>query len=100
MIVQCMQARDYLKASDVYVKIAIGNAAWPIGVTMVCAGGNHRKFLLVNARGNASVPFTPTCSFGNHPSLAFVLPLRANDVRWASTSGQRARRSLPSSRRT
>ena len=27
--------RDYIGANDVYLKTAIGNAAWPIGVTMV-----------------------------------------------------------------
>jgi pre-mRNA-splicing factor 18 len=27
--------RNYLKASDAYLQMAIGNAPWPIGVTMV-----------------------------------------------------------------
>jgi pre-mRNA-splicing factor 18 len=27
--------RDYLAAMDQYIKLAIGNAPWPIGVTMV-----------------------------------------------------------------
>ena len=30
-----MVAREYVKASDSYLRMAIGNAAWPIGVTMV-----------------------------------------------------------------
>lgn len=34
-IAQFMMQRNYLKASDTYLQMAIGNAAWPIGVTMV-----------------------------------------------------------------
>ncbi|CAL50422.1 Splicing factor motif [Ostreococcus tauri] len=35
LIMQSMKQRNYKKAADAYVGIAIGNAAWPIGVTMV-----------------------------------------------------------------
>lgn len=35
LIMQAMKARNYKKAADAYIGIAIGNAAWPIGVTMV-----------------------------------------------------------------
>lgn len=35
LIVKCMLERDYVKASDAYLQMAIGNAPWPIGVTMV-----------------------------------------------------------------
>ncbi|XP_072051542.1 pre-mRNA-splicing factor 18-like [Amphiura filiformis] len=34
-IVQFMLQREYVKASDAYLQMAIGNAPWPIGVTMV-----------------------------------------------------------------
>ncbi|XP_038061463.1 pre-mRNA-splicing factor 18-like [Patiria miniata] len=34
-IVRYMLNRDYVKASDTYLQMAIGNAPWPIGVTMV-----------------------------------------------------------------
>ena len=34
-IVASMMERDYVKASDHYLQMAIGNAPWPIGVTMV-----------------------------------------------------------------
>jgi len=34
------QNRRYVKANDVYLKLSIGNAAWPIGVTMV---GIHER---------------------------------------------------------
>ncbi|EDV25386.1 uncharacterized protein TRIADDRAFT_50164 [Trichoplax adhaerens] len=34
-IVVNMLDREYVKANDIYVRMAIGNAAWPIGVTMV-----------------------------------------------------------------
>lgn len=34
-IVKNLLQRDYLKASDAYLTMAIGNAPWPIGVTMV-----------------------------------------------------------------
>ena len=34
-ICQCLLDRDYVKANDVYLEMAIGNAPWPIGVTMV-----------------------------------------------------------------
>ncbi|KAJ3100986.1 mRNA splicing protein prp18 [Phlyctochytrium planicorne] len=30
-----MQQREYLKANDSYLRLSIGNAPWPIGVTMV-----------------------------------------------------------------
>ena len=40
LIVKAMRARDYRAAADAYVGIAIGNAAWPIGVTMV---GIHER---------------------------------------------------------
>jgi pre-mRNA-splicing factor 18 len=39
-IVKALQARNYREAGDVYVRVAIGNAPWPIGVTMV---GIHER---------------------------------------------------------
>eukprot|EP00732_Lithocolla_globosa_P005724 Lithocolla_globosa_v1_NODE_6133_length_1131_cov_7.313835.p1 type:complete len:337 gc:universal NODE_6133_length_1131_cov_7.313835:67-1077(+) len=39
-ICEHMQARDYIKASDQYYLLSIGNSAWPIGVTMV---GIHER---------------------------------------------------------
>ena len=35
LIFEAMKARDYKRATDAYVGVAIGNAAWPIGVTSV-----------------------------------------------------------------
>lgn len=32
-----MQVREYLVANDAYLRLSIGNAPWPIGVTMVGA---------------------------------------------------------------
>ncbi|XP_072989243.1 uncharacterized protein [Typha latifolia] len=40
VVVQCCMKRDYLAAMDLYIKMAIGNAPWPIGVTMV---GIHER---------------------------------------------------------
>ncbi|PIK48398.1 putative pre-mRNA-splicing factor 18 [Apostichopus japonicus] len=34
-IVKFMLEREYVKANDEYLQMAIGNAPWPIGVTMV-----------------------------------------------------------------
>ena len=34
-IVYYMQKRQYQKANDSYLRLSIGNAPWPIGVTMV-----------------------------------------------------------------
>lgn len=34
------QRREYIKANDAYLQLSIGNAAWPIGVTMV---GIHER---------------------------------------------------------
>lgn len=34
-IVYYMQMRQYQKANDSYLRLSIGNAPWPIGVTMV-----------------------------------------------------------------
>ncbi|XP_064993122.1 uncharacterized protein LOC135629538 [Musa acuminata AAA Group] len=39
-VVQCCMKRDYLAAMDEYIRLAIGNAPWPIGVTMV---GIHER---------------------------------------------------------
>jgi pre-mRNA-splicing factor 18 len=39
-IVHYMQLREYLKANDSYLRLSIGNAPWPIGVTMV---GIHER---------------------------------------------------------
>ncbi|CAI9107824.1 OLC1v1007293C1 [Oldenlandia corymbosa var. corymbosa] len=40
LVVDCCMKRDYLAAMDHYIKMAIGNAPWPIGVTMV---GIHER---------------------------------------------------------
>ncbi|KAF8920131.1 Prp18 domain-containing protein [Mucidula mucida] len=39
-IVHFMQKRQYQKANDAYLRLSIGNAPWPIGVTMV---GIHER---------------------------------------------------------
>ncbi|KIY43933.1 Prp18-domain-containing protein [Fistulina hepatica ATCC 64428] len=39
-IVHYMQKREYLRANDSYLRLSIGNAPWPIGVTMV---GIHER---------------------------------------------------------
>jgi len=39
-IVHYMQARQYQRANDAYLRLSIGNAPWPIGVTMV---GIHER---------------------------------------------------------
>ncbi|XP_010522736.1 PREDICTED: pre-mRNA-splicing factor 18 [Tarenaya hassleriana] len=40
VVVNCCVERDYLAGMDQYIKLAIGNAPWPIGVTMV---GIHER---------------------------------------------------------
>jgi len=35
LIVKYLLERDYVKANDAYLQMAIGNSPWPIGVTMV-----------------------------------------------------------------
>lgn len=40
LMVRCCMDRDYLAAMDHYIRMAIGNAPWPIGVTMV---GIHER---------------------------------------------------------
>jgi len=39
-IIHHMQMRQYQRANDAYLRLSIGNAAWPIGVTMV---GIHER---------------------------------------------------------
>ena len=39
-ICAAMQQREYVRANDLYLRLAIGNAPWPIGVTMV---GIHER---------------------------------------------------------
>lgn len=58
MIVQCIRERNYLAANDVYLRLAIGNAPWPIGVTSV---GIHERSArekishVMNASGQAHI---------------------------------------------
>ncbi|KEP60890.1 UNVERIFIED_CONTAM: Prp18 domain-containing protein [Hammondia hammondi] len=40
IMVQCCEERKYRSAHDTYMLLAIGNAAWPVGVTMV---GIHER---------------------------------------------------------
>mmetsp|Transcript_43465 Transcript_43465/g.130378 ORF Transcript_43465/g.130378 Transcript_43465/m.130378 type:complete len:476 (-) Transcript_43465:529-1956(-) len=40
MMISAMKERNYLQANDIYLKLAIGNAPWPIGVTQV---GIHER---------------------------------------------------------
>ncbi|PHJ22958.1 pre-mrna splicing factor protein [Cystoisospora suis] len=40
IVVQCCDERKYRSAHDTYMLLAIGNAAWPVGVTMV---GIHER---------------------------------------------------------
>jgi hypothetical protein len=44
-IVHYMQKREYQKANDAYLRLSIGNAPWPIGVTMV---GYVNEYTVVN----------------------------------------------------
>lgn len=39
-VVYHMQQRNYQKANDAYLRLSIGNAAWPLGVTSV---GMHAR---------------------------------------------------------
>jgi len=39
-IVVKLRQREYVKANDIYLQLAIGNAPWPLGVTMV---GIHER---------------------------------------------------------
>lgn len=39
-ISRLLDLREYLKANDTYLRLAIGNAAWPMGVTAV---GIHER---------------------------------------------------------
>ena len=40
IIVNYCMLKEYIKANDVYMKLCIGNAPWPLGVTMV---GIHER---------------------------------------------------------
>ncbi|GBF99791.1 pre-mRNA-splicing factor [Raphidocelis subcapitata] len=58
MMVTAMRQRNYLAANDVYLKLAIGNSPWPIGVTSV---GIHERSArekishVMNASGKAHI---------------------------------------------
>lgn len=39
-IAELCDQREYVKANDIYLKMSIGNATWPMGVTMV---GIHER---------------------------------------------------------
>jgi len=40
IIIDALLERNYVKANDAYYRLAIGNAPWPMGVTMV---GIHER---------------------------------------------------------
>lgn len=42
-----MRDRNYLFANDIYLRLAIGNAPWPIGVTSV--GIHERRWVLADS---------------------------------------------------
>jgi len=48
-IVRYCQARKYVSANDAYLRLSIGKAAWPIGVTMV---GIHERSAREKLHGN------------------------------------------------
>lgn len=48
-VVRCCVRRDYLAATGSYIKLAIGNSPWPIGVTMV---GIHERSAREKIHGN------------------------------------------------
>jgi len=48
-IVRCCQRRRYVDANDAYLRLSIGKAAWPIGVTMV---GIHERSAREKLHGN------------------------------------------------
>ncbi|OMJ13987.1 Pre-mRNA-splicing factor 18 [Smittium culicis] len=60
-IAMFMQQREYVKANDAYLRLAIGNSPWPIGVTMV---GIHERSARENINASkvarkSIIPSTP-----------------------------------------
>ena len=64
-IVTHCRNRNYTKANEAYMVLAIGNAAWPMGVTMVGIherAGREKIFSQQVARTTLdSLPVMPTC---------------------------------------
>lgn len=57
-IIQRMTEREYIKANDAYLRMAIGNAAWPIGWLAVARGGfagTSRLLQLSMTRSNPQI---------------------------------------------
>lgn len=67
IMTKAMQARNYREAGDIYVRVAIGNAPWPIGVTMV---GIHER----RRDGHWVPPLPPFLLSG---SSAWLAPMRS-----------------------
>ncbi len=57
-IVHFMQKRQYQKANDAYLRLSIGNAPWPIGVTMVGYVFFRLSFTMVSSFMNATTVST------------------------------------------
>ena len=94
-IVHYMQKREYLRSNDAYLRLSIGNAPWPIGVTMV--GVRNRitlsrlyklNLFVIDSRAicsrKDSLKFGRTCakrrSFEEiHSELEAVVDVRADD---------------------
>ena len=53
-----MQQREYVQANDTYLKLAIGNAPWPIGVTAV---GIHERSAQEKIKSNQVARRTFSC---------------------------------------
>lgn len=55
---QAMQNRNYMYANDIYLRLAIGNAPWPIGVTSVGIherAGREKISHVMNQHGQAHI---------------------------------------------
>lgn len=78
-----MKERNYLEANDIYLRLAIGNSPWPIGVTQVYCMLFIESYAVKN----------PTVTHPNRLVLGNVLTYNIA-LRLVSTSALPVRRSL------
>ncbi|KAJ4954722.1 hypothetical protein NE237_011505 [Protea cynaroides] len=63
VVIECCMKRDYLAVMDQYIKLTIGNAHWPIGVTMVGIHKHSAREKINTSSGSHVMNDETTCKY-------------------------------------
>lgn len=76
-----MQKREYLKANDMYLRLTIGNATWPIGISML---GIKKEKEKEKEKENPSTPVSTSTSSSTPlitPSISSIIQGKREDTK-------------------